>query len=1196
MIFVYEKNAIEKLPATLFLGIVLLMSFVHLHVHSYYSLLDGLASPESLVKRAKSQGSPALALTDHGVMHGAIEFFKAAKKHGIKPIVGCETYIATRTRFDKTPGVDVRPFHLTLLATDFVGYKNLITLVTKAHLEGYYYKPRIDLGLLNAHKEGLIGMSGCLVGEIARTAVNGDMSATEKVLQKYTDVFGKDKFFLEIQDHPLIEIQDKVNNALIELGGKTGVGLVATNDVHYVDANDADAHDVLISIQTQTTIKDESRMRYTGDYSLRPPEEMIKVFGHVPGAIENTLKIAEMCNLDIPLHQDLLPVFNTPNNIPADEYLAGLCREGIVTKYEGAQLKEAQERLEYELGIVHQMGFDAYFLIVHDFVKFAKDNGIVVGPGRGSAAGSVIAYALDITEIDPLKYNLLFERFLNPERISMPDIDIDFSDDQRDRVLDYVVQKYGRNNVAQIITFGTMASRAAVRDVGRALGYTYADVDRIAKMVPPPFQGKHIPLNTALTTDSELKTAYETEESSKNILNYAKQLEGTVRHSGTHACAVVISKEPLINYTPLQFASGKDDEVITQYEMHAIEDIGLLKMDFLGLKNLTILKKSVEMVKNTKGIEVDIRNVPMDDKKTFKLLQEGNTTGVFQLESTGMRKYLKELKPTRFEDIIAMISLYRPGPMEWIPMYISGKHKPETVKYMHKSLEPILKETHGVAIYQEQILEIARQFAGFSLGEADILRKAVGKKIAELLAEQKEKFIEGAMKKGHSKKFAEEVFENVVEPFASYGFNKAHATSYAMISYKTAYMKAYYPTEFMAALMTCEQGNTEKIVIEIQQCEANGIEVLPPCVNESDLTFTYVGEGKIRFGLLALKGVGEGSINEVIQVRNKGGKFLSLEDFAKRVPSKLLNKKLIEALAYSGAFDGFGDRRNIAENVEEISKFAKGHQTSEADGQTNMFDMFSEEDKVASGSSLSLKPSAPSTSLEKFAWEKEYLGLYVSGHPLQGLRKYLAKKAYLIERLTAKEANKGIKLAGVVNAPKKVFTKSGSYMLYFDLEDPTGRISVTLFPRTYLQYGHFIKENAIVMLGGKLVARGTGYQFLCDNVQTLSLDSMIESAKNDKLYDPNEKVSRRVKNISYEKDNDEDELSLEEVVKPYIISLPSGAQAETLNNIKDLLTRHKGKTPVEIHIKDGESSKRIKAPFGIEVNDDFKKELDSFLK
>ncbi|MFA6550310.1 MAG: DNA polymerase III subunit alpha, partial [Candidatus Gracilibacteria bacterium] len=441
LIFVYEKNATEKLPATLFLGIVLLMSFVHLHVHSYYSLLDGLASPESLVKRAKSQGSPALALTDHGVMHGAIEFFKAAKKHGIKPIVGCETYIATRTRFDKTPGVDVRPFHLTLLATDFVGYKNLITLVTKAHLEGYYYKPRIDLGLLNAHKEGLIGMSGCLVGEIARTAVNGDMNATEKVLQKYTDVFGKDKFFLELQDHPLIEIQDKVNNALIELGGKTGVGLVATNDVHYVDANDADAHDVLISIQTQTTIKDESRMRYTGDYSLRSPEEMIKVFGHVPGAIENTLKIAEMCNLEIPLHQDLLPVFNTPNNIPADEYLAGLCREGIVTKYEGAQLKEAQERLEYELGIVHQMGFDAYFLIVHDFVKFAKDNGIVVGPGRGSAAGSVIAYTLDITEIDPLKYNLIFERFLNPERISMPDIDIDFSDDQRDRVLDYVVQK-----------------------------------------------------------------------------------------------------------------------------------------------------------------------------------------------------------------------------------------------------------------------------------------------------------------------------------------------------------------------------------------------------------------------------------------------------------------------------------------------------------------------------------------------------------------------------------------------------------------------------------------------------------------------------------------------------------------------------------------------------------------------------------
>jgi len=1183
-----------------------MMSFVHLHVHSYYSLLDGLGSPENLVASAKKHGSPALALTDHGVLYGAIEFYKAAKKAGIKPIIGCEIYIAPRTRFDKTAGIDTKPYHLTLLAVNFTGYQNLINLVTKAHLEGYYYKPRVDYGLLNAHREGLIALSGCLIGETARSAVTGDAEATAKVIQKYQDIFGKENFFLELQDHPLIENQERVNKMFIELSKKTGAGLVATNDVHYINKEDADAHDILICIQTQTTIKDENRMRYTGDYSLRSPEEMINVFKDVPDAIKNTLKIAERCNIEIPLNQNLLPVFHTPNNIDANKYLEELCRDGLRKKYSEDQFKKAEERLKYELSVVDKMGFNSYFLIVHDFVKFAKDNFITVGPGRGSAAGSIIAYALDITEIDPLKYNLLFERFLNPDRISMPDIDIDFSDDRRDDVLNYVINKYGRENVAQIITFGTMASRAAVRDVGRALGYSYSDVDRIAKMIPPPVQGRHIPLSIAIEQNSELNTAYKNEPDTKKILDYAIKLEGTVRHAGTHACAVVVSEKPLVEYTPLQFAAGKDKdtEIITQYEMKSIEDIGLLKMDFLGLKNLTILRRAVEIVENTKKISVNLKAIPMDDKKTFELLQSGDTTGIFQLESSGMRRYLVELKPTRFEDIIAMISLYRPGPMEWIPNYIRGKHHPETVKYIHKDLESILRETHGVAIYQEQILEIARTFAGFTLGEADILRKAVGKKNTKLLEEQREKFVSGAVKKGHSKKFAEEVFEKIIEPFASYGFNKAHATSYAMIAYRTAYMKAHFPTEFMTALMICEQGNIDKIVAEIQQCETKGIKVLPPSINESDLNFTYIADDKIRFGLLAIKGVGEGSIKEILEVRNKGGKFKSLEDFAKRVPAKLINKKLMESLAYCGALDEFGDRKYIALNFEEISKFARDYQASKAQGQIDMFDMLYDGSKPQKAS-WNLKNIEPATRLEKFAWEKQYLGLYVSGHPLQGLYKYLVKKVFIIDKLTHKHLNKPIKLCGVVTSTKKVFTKSGAYMLYFDLEDLTGRIGVTMFPKIYLKYGEMIKENMILIVEGKLVARGAGFQFICESAQNVSLETMVENAKAEHLYDENETISRTIKNVSYikdeenEKDEDEDannNYTYEEKSKPYIINLSADAPKEVLSKIKSILTKHKGLTSVEIHIQDNGDIKRIKVPFGVDINEKFQAELSELIK
>ncbi|MFO0780875.1 MAG: DNA polymerase III subunit alpha [Candidatus Gracilibacteria bacterium] len=1174
------------------------MSFVHLHVHSHYSLLDGFGTPKSIIQRAKELGMPAVALTDHGVLYGAIEFYKAAKAEGIKPIIGCEVYVAPGSRFDKTPGSENKPYHLILLATSAEGYMNLMKLVSQAHVEGFYYKPRMDHGLMKAHSKGIIALSSCLAGEVAQAVASGDEQRQIDVIRKYQDIFGAENFYLELQDHPFIDEQKTLNDRLIELSKITGAPLVATQDSHYVRSTDHQSQDILLCIQTQSTLGEEGRMKFQGDFSLRSAEDMKESFGHVPEALENSLKIAERCNIELDFGKNLIPNFKTPGNETSQSYLRKLCEEGLRKKYGDPPPEKAIKQLEYELDVVHRMGFDDYFLIVWDFVRYAKDAGITVGPGRGSAAGSLITYTLNITQLDPLRYGLIFERFLNPERVSMPDIDIDFADTRRNEVLDYVTQKYGRECVAQIITFGTMAARAAVRDVGRAMGYPYAEVDKIAKLVPPPVQGRHIPLKQSIEEDPELKNLYWADPRAKALLDNAIQLEGSVRHAGTHASAVVMSEKPLVNYTPLQRSTGGGEEIITQYSMKPIEEIGLLKMDFLGLKNLTIIQGILVLLRSIHQQELVLEDIPMDDPKTFDLLQKGDTTGVFQLESAGMRRYIRELKPTRFEDIIAMISLYRPGPMEWIPQYIRGKHQPDSVRYLHPSFESILKETNGVAIYQEQILQLARDFAGFSLGEADILRKAVGKKIPALLNEQKEKLVKGAVAKGHQEKFAVEVFEKVIEPFAGYGFNKAHAACYAMISYQTAYLKAHYPTEFMASLLSADADNTDRIILEINECNEMGIAVLPPSINESFLNFTVVDSKTIRFGLGAIKGLGGATVEEILAAR-KQGKFATLDDFLKRVPAKLLNKKTLEALAYSGALDDFGDRKVLALSYDELSQFSKYSQEVNAQGQTDIFGMMTEPDQGAL--SFQLKEVIPASFMEKLTWEKEYLGLYVSGHPLKGLRKYLAKKVTLIDTLTKRNIGKTVKLGGLMTGMKRVFTKAGSYMAYASLEDPTGRIEIAIFPKVFSKFQTMLQEDHLFMMEGRLDLRRDTFQFSVNSITPVSLDSMIKNAQAVGLYDANEKIVRKLKVLEgASSDPLEEEFGppppppaqdTEWQENPFVLEVPGTVDLPLMESIKKVLLENPGERRVELHITTPSGIKKMKLPFTVGVNETLQQQL-----
>ncbi len=1052
------------------------MKFTHLHVHSHYSLLDGLSKIDQLLDYTKELGMDSIAITDHGVLYGAVEFFKKATARGIKPIIGCEVYIAQERMTDKRPNIDDKRYHLILLAKNKKGYQNLVKLVTKAHLEGFYYKPRIDNQLLAKHSEGLICSTACLAGRIPRLIVAKKLDEAEELAQYYQQLFGKDNFYLEIQHHPHIPEQKVVNEALIAMSKKYDIPLIATTDSHYLRPDDAEAQDVLMLINTGARSDDPERITIKADdFSLKSPEQMAEVFKDVPQAIENTQKIAEMCNFKFNIGETKLPLFEVPNGKTPDQYLEELAKEGLNKRFGKNPKKDVLDRLDYELSVIKQTGFASYFLIVQDFVNWAKSQRIVVGPGRGSAAGSLVSYLINITNVDPIKNELLFERFLNPERISMPDIDLDFTDRRRDEVINYVSEKYGKDKVAQIITFGTMASRAVIRDVGRALGLSYSFCDQIAKMIPFGFS-----LKECLEKVSEFKSLYETDEEAKRLIDLGQKLEGVARHASTHACGVVISDKPLTDLIPLQYPTQTDENIVTQYEMHSIEDLGLLKMDFLGLKNLTIIEDTLSRIYVLRDkLKIDIDNIPLDDEKTFKLLQKAFTTSVFQLESDGMKRYLKQLKPTEFEDIVAMVALYRPGPMQFIPEYIARKHKKKEIEYLHPKLKPILEKTQGICIYQEQLMQIARDLAGFTLGEADVLRKAVGKKIEKLLNEQEEKFIKGVEKNGIDRKIGIKLWQWVL-PFAQYGFNRSHSAAYATIAYQTAYLKANFPVEFMASVLTSEKGDIERIALLIEECKRMNIEVLPPNINESLKNFTVVENNqKIRFGLRAVKNVGENIIDVITNEIKQNGKFDSMADFLKRVNSRDLNKKSLESLIKAGAFDEFEERNKLLSNLEKLLEYSREYQKNKTNGQKGLFE------NITFSNDITLEPSAEATNFQRLSWEKELLGLYVTSHPLEDYKEVLKKKASPLKNLQSAYSKQRIRVGGIISSIKKILTKTGRPMLFVKLEDLTDKTEVVVFPNVIERNPTAFQENKIVFVSGRVDHRDNTPKIIADEVEEI---------------------------------------------------------------------------------------------------------------
>ncbi len=1054
------------------------MSFTHLHVHSEYSLLDGLPKISQLLSYVKEKGMDSVAITDHGALYGAVEFYKQAKEAGIKPIIGVEVYVAKDGMYNKRPNIDHKSYHMVLLAKNMKGYQNLVQLVTKAQLEGFYYKPRIDDDLLKNHTEGLIALTACIQGKIPRHILSGKIEEAKNLALYYNDLFEKDSFYLEIQYHPNIKDQKIVNDALVKISKETNIPLVATCDSHYLRPEDSETQDILMAIGTGSDIHNPDRLTMTDDdFSMRTPEEMKELFKETPEAVENTQKIKEMCNIELPLGKIILPQFPLEEGKTADQMLQELCETGIGKRYPEEKHEAAKARLIKEMDVITGAKLSSYFLIVQDFVNWAKNNKIVVGPGRGSAGGSIMAYLLGITNIDPLHYDLIFERFLNPGRakVSLPDIDLDFADRRRDEVINYIAKKYGEDKVAQIITFGTMAARAAVRDVGRALAHPYSACDKIAKMIPTGMN-----LKETLENVPEFKQLYDTDEAARRVITQAEKLEGVVRHASTHACGVVISDKPLCTLVPLQHPTQSETGTVTQYAMNYIEDLGLLKMDLLGLKNLTIIEDTLKRIYAVHKKNIDIENIPLTDEKSFKLLQEGKTVGIFQLESGGMQRYLKQLRPTCIEEVIAMVSLYRPGPMKFIPDYIERKNGKREITYMHERLEPILKPTYGVCVYQEQVMRIAGELAGFTLEEADVLRKAIGKKIEKLLQGQKDKFISGIENNGIGREIGERLW-SWIEPFAQYSFNKSHAAAYAQVAYQTAYLKAHYPKEFMSSLLTADQNDTERVGFLINDCKKMNLEVLPPDINESFMGFSVVPDKpQIRFGLSAIKNVGMKIVEVIVEERKQNGPFDSLDDFITRIDSHTLNKKSLESLILSGAFDKFKERGELLHNIERILEYSREVRKNKTNGQSGLFDTSEKKED------LKLEKADPISEKEKLDWEKKLLGLFISGHPLEHLQEKTRDGSISIEKAKRQMSDARVRVGVIVSHVKKIITKAGEPMFFVRVEDLTDNIEVIVFPKTSKKTGPFFEEGRALFISGKISHRDEIPKIICENAENIS--------------------------------------------------------------------------------------------------------------
>jgi DNA polymerase III, alpha subunit len=1092
--------------------------YVHLHNHTHHSLLDGLTKIPDMVARVKELGMEACAITDHGTMSGAIEFYKAAKNVGIKPIIGIETYVAARTRHDRDPAKDKARYHLTLLAMNHKGYQNLMQLSTIANLEGVYYKPRIDHELLEQYNEGIICMSGCIGGELGENLRNDDYEKAKEIAGWYKSVFG-DRYYMELQDHGHPEArshwpeQKKVNDYIERISEELDIPCVVTSDGHYLNHEDQEAHEILLCVGTGAYLSDEKRMSLKDfELHLTTPEDIISRWQTTnPQAIANTKAIADRCDVEIKLGDILIPKFPTPNGESEKEYLDHLVYSGMAARYAGIKLEDAKklpndelramlsddqiERLDMEFGVLDNMGYNGYFLIVQDFINWGKSQGIIFGPGRGSAAGSIIAYALNITDLDPLHYDLLFERFLNPDRISMPDIDIDIQDTRRGEVIEYCAKKYGSERVANICTFGTMAARASVRDVARVLQVPYGESDRLAKLIPPPVQGRHVPIKKSLEEDPDLKKEYETNPTAKTVYDFASQLEGTIRSHGVHAAGVVIAPDDLVKYVPLEMA--QKGVVATQYPMGPVEELGLLKMDFLGLSNLSIINNALRIIRKVYKTDIDLSTLPLDDAATYKLFQRGDTTGVFQLESAGMKRYLRELKPSVFEDIIAMVALYRPGPMQFIDSFIKRKHGEEEITYLHPGMENSLKNTYGILVYQEQFMQISKEWCGFTGGQADTLRKAVGKKKIDLMKKVKPEFVEGAVKVGGATKEIAEQFWDALEEFANYCFNKSHAACYGLIAYWTAYLKAHYPDAFMAALMTSDQDDTERLAIEMTECKHMGIEVLNPDVNESFVEFAVVpDEKKIRFGMAAVKGVGVSAVEEIIRAREADGPFKSVEDFAKRVSTSKFNRKAWESLIKTGAFDGFGDRSDLLFNLDTIVAFAQKTQKEAASGQTDLFGMLGDESVDVQPTMQLQSAPAKHTNKERLMWERELMGLYISAHPLDAYETYLSEQAQPLTQLVPEYDGRLMTIGGIITTVRTIVTKSGSKMAFVGIEDKFGEGEVIVFPNLYEQVGAKLVQDAVIRVTGKNSARdrdgnlGSESKMIADEIELISDDDL----------------------------------------------------------------------------------------------------------